>query len=223
MPSNMVGLIPMNPKKVAIVAGSDIDWVSKDDLKSYSPVIGVDHGAFVLLKKGIVPDMAIGDFDSVTKKELREIRKKVTYIKEYLPDKDQTDLELAVKYAFTLNPKEITLFGVTGGRLDQTLAALHLLRIIHKHNCRAVLRNEQNWMSMVSGKYQIQKSRNFSYLSILPCSDEITVTLTGCKYSLEKHRMKKGTTLGMSNVITSDKAEITVHKGIAYVVRSRDQ
>jgi len=213
----------MKSNKVAIVAGSDIDWVSKKDLKFYSPVIGVDRGAFALLQKGIIPDIAIGDFDSVTKMELKEIRKKVTHIKEYSPDKDQTDLELSIKYALTLDPQEIVLFGTTGGRFDQTIAALHLLEIIHKHNCRAVLRDEQNWMSMVSGKYQIQKNKDFSYLSILPCSDEVTVTLTGCKYSLEKHRMEKGTTLGVSNIITSGFADITVHKGIAYVVCSRDQ
>jgi thiamine pyrophosphokinase len=212
----------MKHKKVAIVAGSDVDWVSTGDLKTYSYVIGVDRGAFVLLRKGIIPDIAIGDFDSVSKKELKEIRTSVANVKQYSPDKDQTDLELAVSYALAFHPEEITMFGVTGGRLDQALAALHLLRIIHEHKCRAVLRDEHNFMVFVSGKYQIQKQKHFSYLSILPFTDEITVSICGCKYPLKNHVMKRGVTLGVSNVIVSDHAEITVHKGVAYVILSRD-
>jgi len=212
----------MKHKKVAIIAGSDVDWVSKDDLKTYSYVIGVDRGAFVLLRKGIVPDVAIGDFDSVSNEELKEIRMRVANVKQCSPDKDQTDLELAVLYALTIHPGEITMFGVTGGRLDQALAALHLLRIIHEQKCRAVLWDEHNFMVFISGKYQIKKQKKFSYLSILPFTDEITVSISGCKYPLKNHVMKRGVTLGVSNVIVSDYAEIIVHKGVAYVILSRD-
>jgi len=49
-----------------------------------------------LLRKGIVPDVAIGDFDSVSNEELKEIRTRVANVKQYSPDKNQTDLELAV-------------------------------------------------------------------------------------------------------------------------------
>jgi thiamine pyrophosphokinase len=212
----------MKHKKVAIVAGSDVGWVSKGDLKTFSSIIGVDRGAFVLLKKGIVPDVAIGDFDSVSNEELKEIRTRVANVKQYSRNKDQTDLELAVSYALAFHPEEITMFGVTGGRLDQELTALHLLRAIHEQKCRAVLWDEHNFMVFVSGKYQIQKQKKFSYLSILPFTDEITVSICGCKYPLKNHVMKRGVTRGVSNVIVSDYAEITVHKGIAYVILSGD-
>jgi len=213
----------MKHKKVAIVANSGIDWVSKDDFKTYSSIIGVDRGAFVLLRKGIVPDVAIGDFDSVSNEELKEIRTRVANVKQYSRNKDQTDLELAVSYALAFHPGEITMFGVTGGRLDQELTALHLLRAIHEHKCRAVLWDEHNFMVFVSGKYQMKKQKKFSYLSILPFTDEITVSICGCKYPLKNHVMKRGVTLGVSNVITSKFADVTIHKGVAYCILSRDR
>ncbi|HCM82480.1 MAG: Thiamine pyrophosphokinase [Microgenomates group bacterium GW2011_GWC1_43_11] len=213
----------MKRKTIALVAHSNVEWISKADLISYSFLIGVDRAAYVLLKLGISVDLAIGDFDSVTKKEMNEIRTRISTIKQYPQEKDQTDLELAVTYALTIHPEEIALFGVTGGRLDQSLAALHLLRTIHEHKCRASVRDEHNFMALVSGKYQIPKTKDFPYLSILPATDEIIVTIKGCKYPLEKYRMEKGTTLGVSNVIISDFADISVHKGTAYCVLSRDR
>ncbi|MFA6110598.1 MAG: thiamine diphosphokinase [Candidatus Latescibacterota bacterium] len=212
----------MKHKSVAIVAHSNIEWVSKADLKPYSFIIGVDRGAFVLLQKGITPDVAIGDFDSVTKKEMEEIRIKVTKVQQYPKDKDQTDLELAVTHALTLHPGEITLFGTTGGRLDQSLAALHLLRTIHEQKCVAMMKDEHNLLTLVSGKCKIEKNKQFPYFSVLPASDEIVVSIFGCQYPLVKHRMKKGTTLGVSNVIVSSDAEIHVHEGTAYCICSRD-
>jgi thiamine pyrophosphokinase len=213
----------MKHLKVAIVAHSEIGWLSKEDLKLYSHIIGVDRGAFVLLEKGIVPDVAIGDFDSVTKAEMNTIRTKVHTVKEYQTDKDQTDLELAVMYALGLSPTEITLFGVTGGRLDQSLAALHLLQKIHEYTCRAILQDAQNFIILISGKYHIQKKKKYHYISILPYTDTIIVSITGCTYNLEKHAIKKGMTLGVSNVVISDKAEIQIHSGVAYCVFSKDK
>jgi len=213
----------MKNLEIAIVAHSHVEWVSKADLKPYSLIIGVDRGAFVLLQKGIVPDAAIGDFDSVTKEEMKEIQTNIDVVEQYSTDKDQTDLELAVTYALKQNPEEIALFGVTGGRLDQSLSAIHLLQKIHKQHCRVVMKDEQNNMVLVSGKYRIPKTNQFSYMSVLPFTEEIVVSITGCQYGLHKFTMRKGTTRGVSNEIISDSAEITVHKGSAYCISSRDK
>jgi len=207
---------------IAIVAKSDTDWIAHPEMKSFSQIIGVDRGAFILLKKGILPDVAIGDFDSVTKKEMNIIRTKISDIRYYPSDKNKTDLELAVSYALALKPVEITMFGVTGGRLDQSFAAFQLLQNIHEHLCRAVIRDEHNSMEFVSGNVYIAKNTVFPYISILPASDEIMVSIKGCAYSLHKKIMKKGTTLGVSNRIVSQIAEITVHKGNAFIITSKD-
>lgn len=215
----------MKSKRIAIVANGNIDWLEKSDLKEYSYVIGVDRAAYILLKLGVICDCAVGDFDSASKEECKEIEGRIFDVQRHPPEKDQyqTDLELAVSVALKQHPSEIVIFGGTGKRLDHEIAALHLLREIQKKKIQAILRDEHNEIRLIEGNHRIEKKNHFSYLSILPYSEEITISITGCKYPLHNHGMKKGTTLGVSNVVTSDCAEITIHEGIAFCIFSRDR
>jgi thiamine pyrophosphokinase len=212
----------MNKKTITIVANGDIGWLKKKDLKDFSYIIGVDRAAYLLLNLGIIPDCAVGDFDSVSKRELKEIKRRIKDVREYPADKDKTDLELAMEVAFEQNPLEIVIYGVTGRRLDHEIAAFQLLYEIQKRHCKAILRDRHNEIRIVEKECRIEKKNHFSYLSILPFSEEITISIAGCKYPLDKHVMKKGTTLGVSNIIISDFADITIHTGIAYCILSKD-
>ena len=55
--------------------------------------VGVDRGVFHLISRSITPAIAFGDFDSVTKAELAVIEDKVTKLKKFIPEKDETDME----------------------------------------------------------------------------------------------------------------------------------
>jgi len=213
----------MKQKRVAIIGNGDIDWLKRYDLEDYVYIIGVDRAAYAILKLGIIANCAIGDFDSVTQRELKEMKQQVKDVREYPADKDKTDLELAVSVAIKHKPSEIAIYGGTGGRLDHEIAALYLLRELQKKKIRALLRDKYNEIRLIEGKERIEKRNNFTYLSILPYSDEITVSISGCKYPLAHYCMEKGKTLGLSNVITAPYAEITLHKGISYVIVSRDK
>ena len=68
-------------------------------------VIGVDRAAYWLIRQGRIPDVAIGDFDSVTKKEFGLIKKSIKTIKTYPKEKNSTDMELAMMHAKSLDPK----------------------------------------------------------------------------------------------------------------------
>ncbi len=215
--------IYMKKKRIAIVAHGDIGWITKKELRNFSHVIGVDRAAYVLLQLGIIPNCAVGDFDSVSKGEWREIKRKIKDVREYPSDKDKTDLELAVETALKYQPEEIVIFGGTGGRLDHEIATLHLLHAILKNQCKGMIRDEHNEIRLVEGKKRVTKNSYFPYLSILPFTDEISVSIKGCKYPLQKYGMNKGTTLGVSNVITGVYADIVVHKGAALIFHSRDR
>src|SRR5689334_1730456 len=105
---------------INIMAGGPLE--NLPDLHPYlsdgSIWVGVDRGVYHLLKKNISPRIAFGDFDSVNHEELAEIENMVKELKRFKPEKDETDLELALQWAISQNPDTIQIFGATGGRLD---------------------------------------------------------------------------------------------------------
>ncbi|MBE7016176.1 MAG: hypothetical protein E7417_05070 [Ruminococcaceae bacterium] len=60
-------------------------------------------------------------------------------------------------------------------------------------------------------------------VSILPFSGDLEgVSTEGLEYSLSDSEVKLGTSLGVSNRMTEDTCKITIKKGTALVIRSKD-
>ena len=83
---------------------------------------------FALGFRGKLPlALAVGDFDSVTEEERQVIQKRALRFVQAQPEKDDTDLELALLTIFEQNPQaEVTIFGALGGRIDHMLANVFL-------------------------------------------------------------------------------------------------
>ena len=109
--------------KVALFAGGSLEHFSLD----FDVLVGVDRGSLFLLEQGVCPDLAVGDFDSVTEEELLRIKDSAKEVIQAHPEKDDTDLELAVLACFERYPDaHLTIFGAFGGRLDHALANVFL-------------------------------------------------------------------------------------------------
>lgn len=94
-------------KKIYILAGGPPENVP--DLAPYAEDkqaawAGVDRGVLHLLKQGIIPEMAFGDFDSVNQEEWGWINRKLQHIRKFQPEKDETDMELALMWAISREP-----------------------------------------------------------------------------------------------------------------------
>ena len=87
----------------------------------------VDRGVYRLLKRGIIPVVAFGDYDSVTEEELAWMGQQTNDLHIVPREKDQTDLEIAINWALEQKPALIRIFGATGGRLDHGLANIQML------------------------------------------------------------------------------------------------
>jgi thiamine pyrophosphokinase len=114
---------------IHILGGGPIDLLP--DFSPYTDQeiiwVGVDRGVYTLLSVGITPSIAFGDFDSVSHEELMVIEKDVAELKRFKPEKDETDMELAINWAVSQKPEIIRMFGGTGGRLDNIFANIKLL------------------------------------------------------------------------------------------------
>jgi thiamine pyrophosphokinase len=109
-----------------LIIGNNIDlknWSYEKD----ATLIGVDRGAFKAVEAGLTLDLAYGDFDSVTEKEMALIQKGSKKIKKLNPIKDITDTYGAYLEAGKAD-KIVILGGIQGFRVEHFLALLNIVK-----------------------------------------------------------------------------------------------
>ncbi|MFJ7976352.1 thiamine diphosphokinase [Peribacillus sp. JNUCC 23] len=215
---------------ISIVAGGPVALLP--DLNVYreksSIWVGVDRGVYTLMQHDIVPDVAFGDFDSVTEAELADIKKTLNHLEIYPAEKDETDLEIAFNWALSKHPEEIYVFGATGGRMDHFIGNLQLLLkkplLEQKNNLNIFIVDKQNLISFKTpGTYSLEAMNDKKYVSFLPISTEVKgITLAGFKYPLTNHVLPLGSTQCISNELISQCGNFSFTDGILMVIRSSD-
>jgi thiamine pyrophosphokinase len=214
--------------KINLVAGGPLSLVPDFQLFDDSHVVwvGIDRGVFYLLNAGIKPAMAFGDFDSVTVEELAEIEKEVSDLKKFKPEKDETDMELALNWAIEQQPESISIFGATGGRLDHLMANIQLLLkpLQQGINIPTEIIDTNNILYVKNpGTYTANKLEDFKYISFLPATPSVSgMTLENFKYPLKDCHIPMGSTLCISNELIRDHGTFSFSEGILLVVRSKD-
>ncbi len=191
-------------------------------------VIAADRGMDYLLEAGIAPDLILGDYDSTSASEqIREFRRRGLPVRTYPCEKDFSDMESAIREAVRLGGTKIRILGACGGRLDHFLANLADLRIALKAGCDAALVNERNFIFLADHSFILEKKRTpWTYVSFLPMGSESVehITLRGFKYPLTDGTLSQGAaSLGISNEITEERAEVSFRDGILIVVLSADE
>ncbi|MDQ0215082.1 thiamine pyrophosphokinase [Oikeobacillus pervagus] len=214
-----IGIVAGGPKRYIpeLMPFAKSDWIW----------VGVDRGVYYLLENGIRPNVAFGDFDSVTKKEWQEIQEKVTDLKKYKPEKDETDMELALVWAFKQRPEKVYIFGATGGRLDHFLANIGLLvreEWIHDE-IQFEMVDKTNRISVYTpGTYELPRHSEMKYISFVPVTPIVKeITLKGFKYPLTNKTIRIGSTLCISNELVEKKGTFSFSDGILIMIRSRDE
>jgi thiamine pyrophosphokinase len=213
---------------INILAGGPVELLPNlNEYKQENEVwVGVDRGVFTLINMNITPQIAFGDFDSVTKQELMIIEENVENMKIYKPEKNETDMELALNWAIEQRPDLIRVFGASGGRLDHFLANVQLLvkPLMEDNNVKILLIDKQNIISLKGpGSYKIKMRSDKKYISFVPLTLSVKgLTLEGFKYPLKNRHISIGSTLCISNELVSDNGTFSFSEGILLVIRSND-
>jgi thiamine pyrophosphokinase len=188
--------------------------------------VGVDRGVYTLISIGIQPEIAFGDFDSVTAAELSKIETEVKTLKRYKPEKDETDMEHALNWAMNQGAHTIRLFGATGGRLDHMQANIQLLvnPINSQSPSHIEIIDKKNIICLKPpGTYTLNKINNKKYISFLPVTQYVKgITLEGFKYPLTDCHISIGSTLCISNELRNHYGTFSFTEGILMIVRSSD-
>ena len=115
--------------KIVIIANGQINDspAVQAAIKGAELIIAADGGARHGMALGVVPEVLVGDFDSLEPRELRALEAQGAKIVRHPTHKDQTDLELALEYAVHVGAEELIILGGIGTRWDQSLANYLLL------------------------------------------------------------------------------------------------
>lgn len=183
--------------------------------KGYSKLICADGGANHAFRMGLIPDIIIGDLDSITKSayEFYKLKSRITKIAR----QNDTDVEKAIKLAIKQGFGEIILLGVTGGRLDHTICNLGIvLKFFNKVKC--ILIAENSILIPLSG-LTILKSFTGEIISLYGFNKTTKITTKGLKYPLTKTSLPFGERESTSNVSTLNTVTIKVEGGKIFLIR----
>lgn len=188
--------------------------------------MGVDRGTQLIMEAGIQPDLAVGDFDSINAEEWTVLEEKVPRMRRFKPEKDETDMELALVYALEEQPETVRVFGATGGRLDHFLANAFLIAAFKRQHPSVSfeLIDVTNQLTVhLPGNYQVIKDRCKPYISFIPAFGGAGgLTLHGFKYPLENRDIPAGSSLCISNELIQETGHFSFEKGILMMIRSKD-
>lgn len=185
-------------------------------------IICCDGGANIAYEYDFVPDLIIGDFDSINDKALEYFKSKNIEIWQFPSEKDKTDTQIAVEYVVSKGFDEVVMLSCIGSRIDHVLGNISLLYYLTKNEVKAIMMDNNNVVMMIKDSIRIfgKKGRLISLLPYTPVVKGIKTK--GLYYPLDDDVMEFGNPFGISNVIIEDEAIITVKEGFLLVILSND-
>ncbi len=195
------------------------------DLTPYSALIraadlrvAADGGARHFLEAGLLPHVAIGDFDSLPAALLAELEAGDVEVERHPVHKDETDLELALLYAIKRGAEHVVVLAALGGRPDQHLANLQLLT--HPALAAVDVRMlHAGWEVFAIHAIARLTGAPGQTVSLLPMSERVEgITTQNLYYPLRDEPLVLGPARGVSNVMTAEQASVTIRSGVLLVM-----
>jgi thiamine pyrophosphokinase len=190
------------------------------DKEDFDYITCADGGANNAYKLKIKPDSIVGDLDSINEKVRAYFTgEKVDFIK-YPAQKNETDTEIALSHLIENGCNRIIMIGCSGKRIDHTMANIHLLYELAKKNIDAIMVDEYNSMEVILNEKSLTGKKGCT-VSLVPLSESVKkITLHGFYYQLNNQDLYMGSSRGISNVVTDDKAKIEFEQGVLLLVYS---
>ncbi len=216
------------PKRAVIFVNGELSNGEKikAQIDSQDFLIAVDGGHRHMKSLGLNPDLVIGDLDSMQKSDITLLQNAGVEFLRFPPEKNETDLELALHEAFARGYRDILLVAGLGGRLDQTLGNLSLLKAPFLHKCL---------IKMDDGCVEVWNLKNSNYpegltvlgekgdgISLLVYGSKVKGIITGgLKYPLAGEDLCSYQTRGISNEMLASVAKVSIAGGELMVIHTR--
>lgn len=197
------------------------DWrYARKLIHSDDFIIAADGGYSHCTSMGIIPHLAMGDFDSYRGDISKECE-----ILRFPKEKDDTDTMLAIKEALSRGYDELVLMGMMGGRMDHSYANIQALVYAVSHGAQTSLVEKNLWITAItSGQSLTVPCQERFILSVFAHTDRCTgVTLENLKYTLTDAVVTNGIPMGVSNEFLPGKdAHISVGEGTLIIMCTKE-
>ena len=183
-------------------------------------VVAADGGARYALVAGIVPDLIVGDMDSLGERLAQEVERRGASLQRHPERKDKMDGHLAVLAAGKRGATTADLVCAAGEKPGAVFAVPHILLAAERIGMRSTVVADWGRMFVVEAGSRVVEGVLGDSVSIFPLSGLATgVTLEGMAYPLQDASLQPGDTLGFHNELIGREAEVSVGRGALLVVQ----
>lgn len=179
-------------------------------------IVAADGGADVCLAVGLIPDIVVGDFDSIDARVMETLKGRGVEVERFSTDKDETDLALAVSHAITRGATELRATGIMGGRVDHTLAALGTLAAAGVP-VTFMERDCHGWILCGPRGIECRVPGDGTVFSVIALDGPSCVSVSGARWPLNRDALVALSPLGLSNVVVGQEAVVEAHQGAVAV------
>ena len=200
-----------NGKCYIVGAGENYGLDFKPEEGDY--IIAADAGYRYLQEAGIIPDMVVGDFDT-----LKYVPDHPNIIR-LKPEKDITDTWEAVTRGLENGYKEFHIYACMGGRVEHSIANIQLLVRIAEEGGKGYLYDAKSILTVIKDSELEFEKRENGFISVFSLADKsVGVEISGLKYEIENAGLTNNFPLGVSNEFIGKPSRISVKKGTLLII-----
>jgi thiamine pyrophosphokinase len=183
-------------------------------------VVAADGGARFALAAGIVPDLIVGDMDSLGEDLAQEIEDRGAELERHPARKDKMDGHLAVFAARERGATAADFVCTAGGKPGAIFALPHILLAAERQDLRSCAVADWGRTFVVEAGSRAVEGVAGDSVSVFPLAGLATgVTLEGMSYPLTNAVLEPGDTLGFHNELVGGEARVSVDGGALLVVQ----
>ncbi len=184
-------------------------------------VVSANGGLRHLRHLDLLPDWVVGDLDSIDAEQKDWLQAHGVQVEQHPPEKNETDLELALDRAIREGAQQVCIVAAQGARLDHTLANLFLLTQQNLKSLDVRLDDGREEVFLIDSE-RVVEGLPGDLVSLLPLGDSAQgVTTEGLYYPLKGETLRADRTRGISNVLLGKRALVRLGQGRLICIHTR--
>lgn len=202
-------------KNRCIIVGAGEFLENKIDIQENDLIIAADGGYKHCLSVNIKPHLVVSDFDSYHE-EIQDVE-----VLRCVPEKDDTDMLLAIHEGIKRGYHEFIIYGGLGGRIEHSIANIQCLKYLSEQKISAKMISKDCVVQVVHDCIEFDEEMK-GYISLFSLSDCSIVTIEHLKYTLDHGKLTTSYPLGIDNEFIGKKSKIKVHEGYVLVITNKE-